>query len=834
MLLDCIRIILRQRPRGLIILSVCAVLFIAFLTFDSNLISLFIGNQQFLMRFSLLGYCILPGLITYFYSLELQQHFPRFSYARDLACLYILSALCYVTFSTQPNIILLKLNVLVTVIAIVVIIICLVKLHKQGTIRSIFFDIVALVSLIVYLFTILVDSALGILFSGIKFLLILAIFSSWLAQHIQILLLIYKQHTQRHTDELKEKVKVAEAAKHEAVLANKAKDTFLANMSHEIRTPINAILGLNEIILRESKSNSIKSYALNIASSGHMLLSIINDILDFSKITSGKMEIIPTDYCVSSLLNDLINMAKARIKDKPIELVTDIDPNLPAKLHGDDVRIRQVITNILTNAIKYTEKGTVKLVITSAVTGELADIHVSVQDTGIGIKEEDLPKLTQAYQRIEESRNRNIEGTGLGMTITTQLLHMMNSQLEVQSTYGKGSLFSFSIKQGVIDPNPIGDFQQRLEQASVDYSYAETFHAPNAHILVVDDNAINRQVFKNLLLSTQINIDEAVDGEDAVNKVKEVNYDIIYMDHMMPNVDGVEALHRIREFNTTTPIFALTANAVTGAKEFYMKEGFSGFLTKPIDSKKLEDITRSTLPEDLVTIDFEPSTDDGAEESEKLDVSTLPVVDGLDWNVAALHLPDLQLLKDTLTTFYKSIQSNADKLNEYYHQCLDLHEPNTELYDQYRILVHSMKSTASMLGISAYGIARLLEYAARDYNYITLLTLHDIFINEWLSYKDRLKGVFGLGEEEAPDPSKPVLDEETLEYLLKSLKTALEDFDTDTADNIAKVFESYDQKELHPTIQAAIESILDYAQNLDTDKAIEEITVVQNVMEFKN
>lgn len=400
-----------------------------------------------------------------------------------------------------------------------------------------------------------------------------------------------------------EEEELAKLERDEADRANEAKSSFLANMSHEIRTPINAVIGMNEMILRESTESAIKQYAYDARSSANTLLGIINDVLDFSKIESGKMEIIPVEYELKNVVTDLINMIEKRARDKGLELLVNVHPDLPSKLYGDDVRIKQVVTNLLTNAVKYTERGSVTMTFHGHMYGDMLQLFVCVEDTGIGIKQEDLEKLFSAFERIEEKRNRNIEGTGLGMNITTQLLHLMGSSLEVSSEYGKGSVFSFVLEQKVMDTSPIGQVLQK-EEEKVSYQYKESFYAPDAKILVVDDNQMNCKVFKALLKKTEVQVTECYSGAECLQLTEEYKFDMIFLDHMMPELDGLETFHLLRSdaanLNLDTPVVVLTANAMSGAKEQYMEEGFDAFLAKPIVPKELEHMLQDMLPQELL------------------------------------------------------------------------------------------------------------------------------------------------------------------------------------------------------------------------------------------
>ena len=401
---------------------------------------------------------------------------------------------------------------------------------------------------------------------------------------------------------LKEMKKAADSA----IQAEQAKSLFLSNMSHEIRTPINVILGMNEMILRECADSQLLTYAGNIQNSGRTVLTLINDILDMSKIESGKMEIIPTEYKTADLFIDLWNVIYLRAKDKNLKISFALDETMPNTLFGDDVRVKQIVTNLLTNAVKYTQKGSVKLQAAYEKQGEDRIILIiSIEDTGIGIKEEDMDGLFEAFQRLDEDKNRNIEGTGLGMSITMMLLKMMDGDMDVKSVYQEGSTFTVRIPQRIVNSEPIGDFESiRNSQTLINAKQYDSFEAPEANILVVDDNPMNLTVFTSVLKHTKMNIVTAESGEKSLDLVKEQSFHIIFMDHMMPEMDGVETLHEIQKLNGSpnekTPVIALTANAISGAREYYLKEGFADFFTKPIDSAKLEQMIAALLPEELV------------------------------------------------------------------------------------------------------------------------------------------------------------------------------------------------------------------------------------------
>ena len=407
-----------------------------------------------------------------------------------------------------------------------------------------------------------------------------------------------------------------------AMAAGRAKSDFLAQMSHEIRTPINAVIGMDEMILRENKDPEIHEYAENIKSASQTLLTLINGILDFSKIESGKMEIIKVRYETLDMIDNLVNLVLDRTEKKGLNLILDIDPALPRTMLGDDVRIRQVITNLLTNAVKYTREGDVTLSIRGEK-GKTEDdyiLKVAVKDTGIGIKAEDMEKLFQSFQRLEEERNRNIEGTGLGMSIVQGLLGMMGSKLEVESEYGVGSTFSFSLEQQVIDGSEIGEYSIIRTKEDEKKLVHRSVSLKGADILVVDDNEMNLKVAKGLLKRYGVVPELCASGRKSLDLIRAKRYDLILMDHMMPGMDGVEVLKEIRAKNLTpedVPIIALTANAILGAREEYLSYGFKDYLSKPIDVQQLEEMLIRYLPEQKVVIREEEEPETGNTGKEK-------------------------------------------------------------------------------------------------------------------------------------------------------------------------------------------------------------------------
>lgn len=397
----------------------------------------------------------------------------------------------------------------------------------------------------------------------------------------------------RYMDELREQRQIADDA-------NKAKSQFLANMSHEIRTPINAILGMGEMILRESKEKETVEYAEDIETSGQTLLALINDILDFSKVEEGKMEIIPVQYEPVIVKNDIVNMIKDRATKKGLKFEVEFDKEIPRLLRGDEIRIKQCALNLLTNAVKYTQEGEVRLKIRHRKSSDdRIVLSFEVSDTGVGIRPEDMDNLFSPFMRIDEKKNRSIEGTGLGISITKRLLELMKSDLHVESEYGKGSVFSFEIEQEVLNWEPAGEPERKADGVNKKKAeYKELFHAPEATILVVDDIKMNLTVFTKLLKKTQIQIDTALSGKLAIEMAKDKNYDIIFIDHLMPDMDGIETLEKLKEDNpdSNAVYIALTANAISGAREMYLNAGFADYISKPVEGPKLEKLIMSYLP----------------------------------------------------------------------------------------------------------------------------------------------------------------------------------------------------------------------------------------------
>ena len=606
---------------------------------------------------------------------------------------------------------------------------------------------------------------------------------------------------------LDDMLELVEMECYEAQKATRSKTQFLAQMSHEIRTPINTVIGMNEMILRECRDESILGYASETKTAAESLLSIINDILDITKIEAGKLTTISTEYSLASLINDVYNMVKFKAEQKNLEFIIKVDEKLPSVLIGDDIRIKQILINLLSNAVKYTHEGKVILEVYPVSEDE---IYFGVTDTGIGIKEEDLSRLFVAFDRMEESRNRMIEGTGLGLNIASALLKMFGSELKVRSEYGKGSEFSFVIRQEIVDSTPLGKMDMTAKDHS-HASYTPDFVAPDAKILVVDDNRMNRKVFINLLKRTKLKISEAESGMECIEKTEAEKFDIIFMDHMMPEMDGLETLRRIKanhdNLNRYIPIIALTANAVVGAKEFYLNAGFNGFLSKPIDPEKLEKTIASNLNCELMSQIPEGDTDSNAE---------LPVINGIDWGYAMLHFGDRDALTETLQMFSAAAKSDAAELDGYYRDIMGGGSP-----ESYRVKVHSMKSSAALIGIiQLTGMAMELEHAARNNDIDTIKSLHSVFTERWLSYPKLLRSI--ISDDSSPKKNAAEHTED-IQKILADIHSAAEDMDIDALDALSKQLDEYsfDDKEYD-----RIDQIKAYILNFDIEKLMECTTPV--------
>lgn len=637
---------------------------------------------------------------------------------------------------------------------------------------------------------------------------------------IGTLYLIITAEKANESEELRKAKKIAEEA-------NKAKSSFLASMSHEIRTPINAVLGMDEMIIRETDNEHILEYASNINNAGKTLLNLINDILDFSKIEAGKMEIIPKDYKTGFMISDLVSMIAVRAHNKGIKFEVKADPSLPSVLNGDEERVMQCILNILTNAVKYTERGTV----TFNLTGERISQHeimlnVSVSDTGIGIRESDLERLFSPFERVDEERNKSIEGTGLGLSIVKNLLYLMDTSLQVESTYGKGSRFYFDIKQGVADWSPMGDFAEEYKKAiSSQSKYKELFRAPNARVLVVDDTEMNLTVFKGLLKKTKIKIDSCTSGFEAIEMVKKREYDILFIDHRMPKMDGVETLEILNEMEDNlslgVPCIAFTANAGTGSRELYRSYGFNDYLSKPVSPTELEEMILKYLPAEKIAILAEGEEDNDNEEDRADDEAfeeAYQDAENLIYNVAIAGCGSKELLRETATLFYKTIDERASEIEKYYIQ---------EDLENFTVKVHALKSSARLVG--AVWLSQKAEYLERcgnERNIDEIRLKAPELLKDYRELKNSMAEIFknfgrNLSEmenSELPNDLKERMNKEMFDNYISDIRASVEIFDFDSIKDTITLMNEYRQSDERKRI---LDKIYDAADMMDDEKIVE-------------
>lgn len=686
------------------------------------------------------------------------------------------------------------------------------------------------------------------------------------------------------------------------------KSDFLANMSHEIRTPMNAVIGMAEMALRQELPPIAKDYINQIKEAGKSLLTIINDILDFSKIESGKMDISEEEYELMSMVYDIANLVMARLKEKDVELIVDIVPDLPNKLYGDSIRMKQILLNLVNNAVKFTSQGRIVMKVDYTKTAyDQIELNISVEDTGIGVKKEDMGKLFQSFQQVDSKRNRNIEGTGLGLAISKRLLTLMDGSIWVESEYGRGSRFSFALPQKIVDESPsikvkepdsvlmaglisnpyvwerfcsdaerlgiecfrvfspkefdllpadkrnflfieypmftelvegyirshpqitavllVGFYDhveysipnlyivrkplfalnialilngERLHFENDEEEKEFDFIAPDAHVLIVDDNAVNLTVAEGLLEPLKMKIDTVTSGQAAIDKIASHHYDIIFMDHMMPELDGVETTHIIRRFHSEyndVPIIALTANAVEGTKEMFCREGMNDFVAKPIEIRIMVDKVRQWLP--VEKIQKTKLVYDVADREQE---SSEPIVVGdLDTKLAMGFFGSEKLFWKTLKVYYNSIEKKANTIRTMVEE---------KDWTGYTIEVHALKSASKQIGaVSLSKKAAAMEKAgnARDSEAIHKHT--DEMLKQYLGYLSVLEPF--CAEEEEDEAQKKQISKEILEQNFERISAAIEDLDMDQVEEVIAEMNQYryetGQMELFHQLKEAVE-----------------------------
>lgn len=616
----------------------------------------------------------------------------------------------------------------------------------------------------------------------------------------------------------------------EAETAANSKSAFLANISHEIRTPLNAILGMNELVLRESRQPHIKEYAMYIKNSGKSLLTIISDILDLSKIESGKVYLVNENYSLSSLVEDVERSIQKRIMEKGLELKIYVEPELHENLKGDEVRIKQIIMNLLTNAVKYTEKGEVRLYITGTVVDNKQDLTIEVSDTGIGMRSEDMDKLFTNFERLDLKRNRSVEGTGLGLPITKNLLVAMGGDITVSSVYGEGSTFTATVGQEIVNEEQIGDYRKKYkEKLHHEVCYHESFHAEDARILVVDDNEVNLKIVVGLAKNTKLQIDTALSAAEGLKLIRQHSYQLLLIDHMMPEMDGIEMLQHVKTMDggiyKDIPAVAITANALSGAKQTYLDAGFCGYLSKPIDPERFEQIIKDNLPQEYVT-ECGDGNGDTATEGQETDGTSDPKQEE-EWSIPGIDIAKAlsyiggsrELYISLLQTYLDGSEERIRKLEE----C-----KNKEDIFNYDITIHGLKGISASIGADSMAIAAAgLEEACKDpQTAMTYIQMnHDHAVSRYRELLEQIKKWLANIETDGKIEKEAVTNITEMLTIISDLKTAVFEYKEKAACTCLERLYKTEIPELADEMGAKYYGILDklyqYVSDYDMDKAYE-------------